>query len=257
MTGLDNHCSPSLDYTLLVFPRSSIYSAFQFIRKFCLLVVVIVGLLYSTAFAQQGNWQYVTTIHEGIKFYLGKDRRAATDGNVLVWEKIMAPDNSFVASFVEWDCRAKMRRTHQSTFYNSDDTVSRTTTPLEWKLVIPGSSADWLMDLACKSAPPPVIAEITVPNAQLRAAPLASASVKQVAQRGTKFRVIPQTGYGGWFNLVELSKGEEDYWLTDDSFRIVTSRPAAGEGATSAENRSVVRPASKPSSRKMKAKKRY
>lgn len=216
------------------------------------MLIVGIGLLSSPAFAQLMRWHYVITVTGGTKFYLGKDRRTTGVGTVLVWEKTRSPDNAFMISLAEWNCGEKIRRTKQSTFYDSSNTLFGSRGQMEWKPVIPGSSADFLMELACHPVPQPVFAEITVPRAALLGFPDSAAPVKRIAAFGEKFRVVPHTGSDGWYNLVELSGEEEDYWLTGDSLLIKSSVPTSEPSAASAKSKSVTDPVVYSASKKKK-----
>ncbi len=204
---------------------------------FLSIVFLSIGLLDESAKAQSArSWNYVTTITEGVKFYVGNDRRIVSPAkHITAWERIVKPDGSSVASFVEWDCAEKRRLTVESTFYNADKTVVGTRKQIaSWMPVTPGSAADLLFARVCRSAAPFETAEIIVSRANLRVSPDASAPVVRAANRGATFRIIAGTGRGGWFNVVDEAT-QEDYWLFADDFRVT----AAAEMKKLVKNKSL------------------
>lgn len=209
------------------------------------LFVSICFFIGSPVSAQTATWNYVTTITEGVKFYIGKDFKRAPDGHLAAWEKLVKPDRSFAVSFVEWNCREKRRLALETTFYNSDNTVIGTRKQIDngqqqlqqqWTPVMPGSSAELLFARDCLPAPPVRLAEITVARAALKTFPDASAPVVRTANRGATFRIIAGTGRGGWFNVVDDST-QEDYWLFADDFRVINI--AAAEMKKPVKNKSL------------------
>lgn len=198
-------------------------SSIQAIYRLFLSGVCAVFLTCSVA-AQQGSWHYVTTITEGVKFYLGSDRQPTADGNLFVREKILTTDGSFLVSFVEWDCRLKNRRTRQTTVYNADNTVRGTYKDLRQSPVVPGSSGELLFRQICLPPPAEAFVEIIVPNAELRVAPNVSAPVARTAARGERFRLMTNSGSGGWYNIVE-PQSARDYRITGDCLRVVSAPP--------------------------------
>lgn len=184
--------------------------------------LIIFILLFSAASvpAQTARWRYVTTISEGVKFYLDEIKPLPGGGSVTAWEKIVKPDGSFFVSFVEWDCAGKRRQAHQLTAYRPDKTVIGTVKQPVWSPVMPGSSADLLYRRVCLPAAPVRVIQVTVETALLHSQPSDRAPLLRASRRGERFCLVEGTGEGGWFNVVDEAT-QVDYWLRGEMFRIL------------------------------------
>lgn len=165
----------------------------------------------------------MATVPDGGKTYLNDERKSLADRNKTAWERLTKPDGSAAVALVEWNCADKSRRARQMTFYDADQSVIGTKKKgFVWLQVIPGSVADFLYHRIC----PPVLslkwAQITSDGTALRAFSDRDAPVTRSARRGEKFQIVPESGSGGWFNIVD-AKTQEDYWLRGDSFITVTA----------------------------------
>jgi hypothetical protein len=183
-------------------------------------------LIFTTnTFAQTQVWQYVTTLPGGIKSYLNDEVKVLPSKKKTRWEKVIKADGSSATALVEWDCSGKLRLTRQITFYNSDQSVVGTKKKgFDWSPVIPGSAADFLYYRVCLPATPVIWADIISDRTALRLYPEGNAQVLRTAKRGERFQIVPETGKGGWFNVVD-EKTQEDYWLPADSFELIVSAP--------------------------------
>lgn len=94
----------------------------------------------------------------------------------------------------------------------------------DWTPIIPGSAADFLYYRVCLPATPVIWADIISDRTPLRLYPEGNAQVLRTAKRGERFQIVPETGKGGWFNVVD-EKTQEDYWLPADSFELIVSTP--------------------------------
>jgi hypothetical protein len=189
--------------------------------KILLFLSIIISLNTENIQGQNSPWRYVTTVYGGNKAYLNDEMKNLANGNKSVWEKMTMPDGSFAIALAEWDCRNKQRLTKQITFYKSDQTVIGTTKKqFEWSEIIPGSTTDFLFTRICLTQPPPKWAKIITLKANLRSFPDISAPVLRIADQGDKFQIIPETGKGGWYNVVDVET-QEDYWLHGNTFEIV------------------------------------
>jgi hypothetical protein len=214
---------------------------------FCGLAVLIFA---SNASTQTTNWRYVTTVPGGTKGYLNDEVKTLPDGNKSVWEKIVMTDGSSAIALSEWDCRNKRRITWQVTYYNPDQTRASTKKKsFEWSEVIPGSSADFTYRRVCLPAAPVKWAQITAQQANLRSLPDESAPVLHIAKQGDKFQIVPETGHGGWFNIVNAVT-QEDYWLHGNTFKIVEVANTKQKTAKKESHRKSVMPKPKPKSNK-------
>lgn len=186
---------------------------------FLLCLVIMYVCFESNVAAQKPTWRYLVTVAGGTKFYINNDVRTLANKHVLAWEKTLKPDNAASVALAEWDCENKQRLTRQVTFYNPDSTVIGTLKKFDWTPVIPGSSADLLFRRFCSPVPPIRTAQIIVARADLRTQPAAGV-VWRVARQGETFEVVPGTGQGGWYNVVE-PETQVDFWLHGDNFKFV------------------------------------
>ena len=178
------------------------------------------------AFAQTEAWRYVATLPGGAKSYLNDEAKALPNKNNLRWEKMIKSDGSFAIALVEWNCPNKLRLTRQVTFYNADGSVIGTKkNGFDWTPIIPGSSADFLYRRVC-TAVTLQTAEINALEADLRAFPAHTAPITRITKRGDRFQIVPESGAGGWFNIVD-SETQEDYWLPGGSFKTIESAATA------------------------------
>lgn len=189
--------------------------------KILLFFSIIISLNTKDILGQNSVWHYVTTVYGGNKAYLNDEMKSLANANKSVWEKMAMPDGSFAIALAEWDCRNKRRLTKQITFYKPDQTVIGTTKKqFEWSEIIPGSTTDFMFTRICLAQPSPKWAKITTLKANLRSFPEISAPVLRVADKGDKFQIVPETGKGGWYNVIDV-KTQEDYWLHGNTFEIV------------------------------------
>lgn len=211
------------------------YNSFWFLMS----AFISAGLTVAAppVFAQTPVWHYVATLPGGVKSYLNDEVKTLPDKKNIRWEKMIKPDGSSATALVEWNCPSKLRLTRQITFYNADQSVIGTKkNGFDWTPIIPGSSADFLYRRICKAVTLQT-AEITASQADLRVFPDNAAPITRTAKRGDNFQIIPESGLGGWFNLVD-PKTQEDYWLTNSNFKVIKAQPApnkpqAGSGKPS------------------------
>jgi hypothetical protein len=190
-------------------------------RTFFLFCVLASLIFTNNASAQKTVWRYVTTVPNGTKGYLNDEVKTSANGNKSAWEKMVATDGSSIIALVEWDCRNKRRLTKQITFYNAAQSATGTTKKqFEWSEIIPGSSAEFIYRRVCLPAQTPKWAQINTVKANLRSFPDESASVLRIAKQGDRFQIVPETGQGGWYNVVDAVT-QEDYWLHGNTFEIV------------------------------------
>lgn len=176
-------------------------------------------------YAQTSVWRYVVTIPGGSKAYLSDGLKTLSNKNKTAWEKITDSDGSFAIALSEWDCPNKRRMTREVTFYLADGKVRSTQKRApRWDEVIPGSMADYFYRRVCFPQPAGKWAVITTARTDLRFLPNNTAPVTRIAKKGEKFQIVPESGGGGWFNVVD-SKTQEDYWLLNDSFETITNLP--------------------------------
>lgn len=144
-----------------------------------------------------------------------------------------------------------MRLTRQLTFYRPNQTVIGTKkVGFEWTPIIPGAVEDNLYRRVCLPAAPPKIAEITRDRAVLRVLPDDAAPPLRLGKRGERFEVVPESGLGGWFNLVD-PRTQDDYWLTGDDFKMIkTPSPDAPRTGGGKSSRTKTKPKPKPKKRK-------
>lgn len=180
------------------------------------LVLISVGNISG----QKSVWRYVMTLPDGTKGYLNDEVKNTANGNKTAWEKMVSADGSFIIALSEWDCRQKRRLTKQITPYNNDQTVIGTKKKgFEWMEIIPNSTSDLMFLRICRPPQPERWAKITSEKANLRIFPDASAPVIRVAVQSENFLIVPESGEGGWYNIVDVVT-QEDYWIHGDTFEI-------------------------------------
>lgn len=190
-----------------------------FLKSFIVFSSVVL-IFANGVLGQKSVWRYVVTLPDGTKGYLNDEIKNTANGNKTAWEKMVSADGSFIIALSEWDCRQKRRLTKQITPYNTDQTVIGTKkTGFEWMEIIPGSASDFMFSRLCRPPQPERFAHIISEKANLRIFPNASASVIRIAVQGEIFLIIPESGEGGWYNVVD-GITQEDYWIHGDTFEI-------------------------------------
>jgi hypothetical protein len=188
---------------------------------FFLLIVSLITtqIITANSFAQTSIWRYAVTLPDGAKGYINDEVKILLPGkNKIKWEKIVDPDSSSTIALIEWDCAGKLYLTHQVTYYKSDQSAIGTKKyGFQWSPIIPGSAADFFYRRVCLVTTLQW-AEITRSSADLRALPNAAAPIIRTGKRGERFAIVPETGLGGWFNIVDTAT-QQDYWLTSDLFK--------------------------------------
>lgn len=187
-----------------------------------LLFLLLISLISTNeVIGQKSVWRYVTTVYGGEKGYLNSNIRTLPNGNKSSWEKMILPDGSFFIALAEWNCPNKLKLTKQVTFYKSDQTImGKSKRQSEWSEIIPDSLVDFMFTRVCLPPQPIKWAQIISEKANLRSFPDASAPVVRVADQGNIFQIIPETGKGGWYNVVD-SVTQQDYWLHGSTFEII------------------------------------
>lgn len=224
---------------------------FYLINPLLLQFYALTAVLIFTAatFAQTAAWSYVTTLPSGVKMYLNDEVKTLPNKNKSRWEKIIKPDGSSAIALVEWNCPGKLRLNRQITFYNADGSVIGTKkNGFDWTPIIPGSSADFLDRRVC-SAITLQTAEITAARADLRAFPDNDAPIVRTAKRGDRFQIVPESGAGGWFNVVD-SATQEDFWLFGGQFKTVEGERQQSKKRSAAASTAVKRSSRKAAARK-------
>lgn len=215
-----------MNYTLLYSPADIHFlrSRPRFFLASILFGTLVVLIFTTNTFAQTAVWRYVITNPEGTKGFINDEVKILPNGNKQAWEKIVWADGSSVIAFAEYDCRNKRRITRQVTYYNRDqtiiDTKKRQSDLIEWRNIIPGTGADSNYRRVCLPPEPVKWAQIIVPQVKMRSLPDESASVLRVAENGERFQLVPDTGFRGWFNVVDTAT-QQGYWLPGNTFKIV------------------------------------
>jgi hypothetical protein len=212
-----------MNYNLLF---SSLKIPFLCLYKRVFLLYFLFGALAvliftSNASAQPTNWRYVITTPDGTKGYLSDEVKILPNGNKSVWGKIIMADGSSGIALTEWDCRNKRFINRQVIYYNLDLTLANTKKKTyEWSEIIPDSTAHLTYRRVCLPPQPVKWAQIALARVNLRNFPDESAPVLRIARQGEKFQIVPETGRGGWFNVVDAVT-QQDYWLHGNAFKIV------------------------------------
>lgn len=200
-------------------------------RLLCSFCAVILLLVATSAFSQTAKWRYVTSNANGAKSYLNDDIKVLADRTKSAREKVIAADGSAIVALEEWNCATKRNRTRQVTVFRTDQSVAGTYAgKMLWQEVLPGSLADQFYRRVCLPAPPVKWARITESDTALWSLPDNKAKILRSAQRGERFLIIPESGLGGWFNLVD-PETQQDYWLFRDSFETIAPAPPDAKAA--------------------------
>lgn len=179
-----------------------------------------------TALPAPSVWHYVMVTSRGGKAYLLDNRsRFNRDGNKIAWEKFVETDGSFIVSLGEWNCQKRLRRTRQSVFYQADGTLQRmgNILPMDWKQTDPGSVAESYYNRVCRISPS-ITALITGRAAALQDFPGENRRIVRMARAGEQFLIVPETGAGGWYNIVDEAT-QNDYWIKSDNLKIIDDAP--------------------------------
>lgn len=189
-----------------------------FFPLFCLFAV----LIYATAtFAQTAKWRYVMTANGGKKLYLNDEIKNLPDRHKSSWEKMVDPDGAFAIILSEWDCANQRRTPLQFSFYDSRGVFTRMEKLApNWSQFIPGSIALASYRRVCLPAAPVKEARIISPRTALRLEPGSDSEVIRIANQGELFQIAPESGLGGWFNVVD-SETQMDYWLPGTLFETI------------------------------------
>jgi len=214
------------------------YSSNLFLTLLC--ACVFTALTVLPALGQSSMWRYVTTSISGSKTYLNDERKSLTGKNQGAWEKMVSADGSSVVTLVEWDCAGKSRLIRQITYFDSNlAAVGGKNQGFSWSAVVPGSAGDFLYHRLCLPAVPQKWAHIIVDRTSLRAYPDNAASVMRVARRDERFQIVPESGLGGWFNIID-PETQQDYWLRSDWFDTIEVEQPTKKQSAAAKNAPVV-----------------
>ncbi len=227
---------------------SCFYSLQPLFRR--LLILIAAGLMFTApSSAQTSIWRYVATLPGGVKTYLNESVKSLPNKNQVRWEKIIKADGTWTTALIEWNCAEELRLPRQLTFYNADGSVIGTKkTGFVWTPIIPDSAAAWLFRRVCLPAALVLTARITAPRTALHSAPDQAATVTRFAGRGERFEIVPETGRGNWYNIVDAFT-QEDYWLEGDAFEPI-------RGAIHVANQKLPTPSSPPASRRNRSARR-
>lgn len=201
-----------------------LYTKYVIILKTFVAISFFVLIFTNAVLGQKSVWRYVTTVSGGAKVYINDEIKNIAGGNKTAWEKMVMSDGTFTIALAEWDCSSKRRLTKQLSLYNSDQTVATTIKKKnEWSEIIPDSTSNFIFSRLCLPPPPEKWAQIISEEANLRSLPISSASVIKIAMQGDKFYIVPESGEGGWYNVVDTTT-QQDYWLHGNTFKIVEAK---------------------------------
>lgn len=137
----------------------------------------------------------------------------------MVWDKRLAPNDSFAVSKVQWDCKNKSRLTLEMTMYESNQTVIGTTKKFEWQSVITGTVGDIMFKQICSEKPKPQFVEIVTDETPLLALPIDKAPNLKTAKKGIRFLLVSDDS-SIWYNIVD-EKTQQDYWVRNNAVKII------------------------------------
>lgn len=168
----------------------------------------------------------------GRKTYLNDEIKNLPDRHKGAWEKMIDPDGSSVVVLAEYDCANKRRTPKQLSFYDSDGALTNIKkVSLNWLEFSPDSIAVAFHARLCLPAQPVKWAQIINARTPLRRMFGNDSEIIRIAYQGELFQIAPESGLGGWFNVVD-SETQMDYWLPGDWFETI-------EVAQAPEKRSV------------------
>jgi hypothetical protein len=222
-----------------------------FFRIFCLFAVLISS---TDAFAQTAKWRYMMSAAGGKKIYLNDEIKNLPDRHKSAWEKMVETDGSFVITLAEWDCANKRQTPLQFSFYDSNGVLTNTRKQSpDWNEFVPGSIAVASYARICLPARLVKGARIISPRTPLRLRPGNDSQIIRIAYQGELFQIVPESGLGGWFNVVD-SETQQDYWLPGDWFDTIEVAQATKKRSAAAVPTVVKKKTQKATVRKRKAK---
>ncbi len=222
-----------------------------FFNLFCLFAVLISA---TAAFAQSAKWRYVITAAGGKKTYLNDEIKNLPDRHKGAWEKMIDPDGSSVIVLAEYDCANKRRTPVQLFFYNSDGALTDVRKlPPSWLEFAPDSLAVAFHARLCLPAQPIKWAQIINARTPLRRMLGNDSPIIRIAYQGELFQIVPESGAGGWFNVVD-SETQTDYWLPGDWFETIEVAQGTKKRSVAAVPTVVKKKTPKTTVRKRKAK---
>jgi hypothetical protein len=221
---------------------------------FCLFCLFAVLISATAAFAQSAKWRYVMTATGGKKTYLNDEIKNLPDRHKGAWEKMIDPDGSSVVVLAEYDCASKRRTPVQLFFYNSDGALTNIKkVSLNWMEFSPDSIAVAFHARLCLLAQPVKWAQIINARTPLRRMFGNDSPIIRIAYQGELFQIAPESGLGGWFNVVD-SETQMDYWLPGDWFETIEVAQAPKKRSVAAAPTVVKKKTQKATVRKRKAK---
>ena len=186
-----------------------------------LFITACASISATIAFAQTAKWRYVMTAAGGRKTYLNDEIKTLPDRHKGAWEKMIDPNGSAVVVLAEYDCANKRRTPKQLSFYDSDGSLtSIKKVPPDWLELAPGSLGIAFYARLCLPAQTVKWARIVNSRTPLRQLFGNDSPIIRIARRGELFQIAPESGRGGWFNIVDRET-QQDYWLPENMFETI------------------------------------
>lgn len=190
-----------------------------------LLLAILFFSFNSNTFSQQtkNKWFYLSTSADEWKFFYRKEIQKLQNGNPAFWQKVVYLDGSFLEMFQEWDCSQNRYRQIQVTGFTPTGKMVNGEKNLDWNYVSSDSISALNFLIVCKQITETKVAEIIVPQANLRSAPEKSASTLKTAKKGSRFTVSLTEPIGGWYNVVD-GKTQQDFWVHGNAIKILEKK---------------------------------
>lgn len=199
--------------------------------RFIILLLCLVAFFAQQTQAQQRRWIYVATATDLTQYYVDKNFSQLANGNVVIWEKQINNDGSYIIALAERNCTQKRTRQLQGVVYDSSGSVTYTNnSTMEWQFTVPDSIGETAEKTICGAAtqkPPkskPIngkaFAEITTANANLRELPNIESNRLREIPLGEKLEIIGTQPVGSWYKVYDKTVKKQG-WLHNTVFNIV------------------------------------
>lgn len=207
-------------------------------------IIPIVCAVLSFNVAAQSRRTFIALTEDfSTLWYVDEAIQKKPAGIVAAWMKSVRSDKSYSLGLSEWNCAAKKKRTMQVQDYDALGVpVSRSTTPLPWRYIVPDSVEDKAAKIVCddfagrrspkrnNSDPTAefISAQVIVKSTNLLSKPDLNSEVIRGASFGDKFIRISNQRFGDWYFVIDLQTDSLG-WLLAQDVRIVDAAKPVGK----------------------------
>ena len=159
------------------------------------------------------RWLYITTQVNFLKHYIRSDFTKQPDDTVRVWNKYIDPNGAHAVYLTDYNCKTNKLNQIKQVIYDTDgEKISDEDFPSEWKIILPETVGEQILDRVCGRAILSNWAEIKALNANLRQGIGTDFPVLRIAKKGEQFRIVAQAAGSPWYNIVD-PETQEDFWV--------------------------------------------